>query len=306
MKRQMNETTMKNTLLSLLGSILVTKPLAATAQWYYNDSSPPGSYLIVAGWGTGNAFVVTIPSSDNGIPVIGISPGAFDYSPAGIGSVTVPSSITGIGAGAFTSWESLMAIVVVSDNPAYSSLDGVLFNKDRSALLELPAARSGSYSVPRSVTSIGYGAFGLCSSLTMVIIPGSVTNIGDWAFEGCDSLQSVFFKGNPPNVSSNVFYGDDNATVYYLPGTTGWGATFAGRPTRLWNPLMQTSGVGPAGFGFNITGTVDIPIVIEAATNLASANWVPLQSLNLTNGAFHFSDPDWTNHPARFYRIRSP
>ena len=39
---------------------------------------------------------------------------------------------------------------------------------------------------------------------------------------------------------------------------------------------------------------------------LANANWVPLQSLNLTNGAFYFSDPNWTNYPARNYRIRSP
>ena len=133
---------------------------------------------------------------------------------------------------------------------------------------------------------------------------------GGTAFLGCASLQGVFFKGNAPGANSSVFHGDNNVTVYYLPGTTGWGPTFAGVPTRLWNPLMQTSGpgfgVGPAGFGFNITGTADISIVVEAATTLANAAWVPLQSLNLTNGAFHFSDPNWTNYPARNYRIRSP
>jgi hypothetical protein len=46
--------------------------------------------------------------------------------------------------------------------------------------------------------------------------------------------------------------------------------------------------------------------VVEACTSLANASWVPLQSLNLTNGAFYFSDPNWTNYPARFYRLRSP
>jgi hypothetical protein len=69
---------------------------------------------------------------------------------------------------------------------------------------------------------------------------------------------------------------------------------------------MQSSGVGPDGFGFNVTGTADIPIVVEACTNLANASWVPLRSLNLTNGVFYFSDPDWTNYPSRIYRIRSP
>ena len=54
------------------------------------------------------------------------------------------------------------------------------------------------------------------------------------------------------------------------------------------------------------TATTNIPIVVESSTNLANAIWVPLQSLNLTNGSFYFSDPNWSNYPARVYRIRSP
>jgi hypothetical protein len=49
-----------------------------------------------------------------------------------------------------------------------------------------------------------------------------------------------------------------------------------------------------------------LPAVVEASATLASDDWVPLQTLNLTNGAFYFSDPNWTNYPARNYRIRSP
>jgi hypothetical protein len=98
--------------------------------------------------------------------------------------------------------------------------------------------------------------------------------------------------------------------VYYLPKTTGWGPTFAGRPTALWNPTAQTGdpsfGVRPNGFGFNIAGTADIPLVIEASTDLASRSWVTLQSCTLTNGSIYFSDPQWTNYPSRIYRIRSP
>ena len=59
-------------------------------------------------------------------------------------------------------------------------------------------------------------------------------------------------------------------------------------------------------FGFDITGTSNIPIVVEASANLAGPVWTPLQSLTLTNGLFHFSDPQWTNYPVRFYRISSP
>jgi hypothetical protein len=59
-------------------------------------------------------------------------------------------------------------------------------------------------------------------------------------------------------------------------------------------------------FGFNITGTANIPIVVEACADLASGAWLPVKSLNLPNGLYYFSDPRWTNYTARAYRIRSP
>ena len=55
-----------------------------------------------------------------------------------------------------------------------------------------------------------------------------------------------------------------------------------------------------------ITGTTNIPIVVEACTNLASPVWTPLTNVNLTNGLFYFSDAQWTNYPGRYYRISSP
>jgi hypothetical protein len=64
-------------------------------------------------------------------------------------------------------------------------------------------------------------------------------------------------------------------------------------------------GVRTNQFGFNLTGTTNIPVVIEASTNLAGA-WTTLQSLQLTNGTVYFSDPQWTNQSQRFYRFRAP
>jgi hypothetical protein len=167
-----------------------------------------------------------------------------------------------------------------------------------------------SVTIPDSVTIIEYSAFNSCSGLASVTIGNSLTNIEDEAFLGCASLTGVYFHGNAPNSAPHVFVVDNNATVYYLPGTTNWGTTFGGRPTALWNPQAQTSdasfGVRTNQFGFNITGTTNIPIVIEACANLASPVWVPLQSCTLTNGSVYFCDPQWTNYPSRFYRFRSP
>jgi hypothetical protein len=124
------------------------------------------------------------------------------------------------------------------------------------------------------------------------------------------NLASIYFKGNATtNVGPDTFLNDGNTTIYYLPDTIGWIAVYDGLPAVLWNPQAQTGdgnfGVQANQFGFNITGTPDIPIVVEASTNLSNA-WVPLQSVSLTNGLFYFSDPQWTNYPDRFYRIRSP
>ncbi|MGD0253525.1 MAG: hypothetical protein ABSC01_12615, partial [Verrucomicrobiota bacterium] len=59
-------------------------------------------------------------------------------------------------------------------------------------------------------------------------------------------------------------------------------------------------------FGFTITGTANIPIVVEARTNLVSGGWIPLQTCTVTNGSIYFNDSNWTNYPRRYYRIRSP
>jgi hypothetical protein len=142
--------------------------------------------------------------------------------------------------------------------------------------------------------------------LTNVTIGNGVTNIGGWGFNSCASLTGVYFTGNAPSLGSYVFTDDYNATVYYLPGTTGWPIASLEVPEVLWNPQSQASGVWTNLFGFTITGTTNIPIVVEACTNLRSASWTSLQMCTITNGSMYFSDPQWRNHPDRFYRLRSP
>ena len=164
--------------------------------------------------------------------------------------------------------------------------------------------------IPDNALSIGYGAFSDCGDLTNVIVGNSVTNVGNLAFAACGYyLKSVYFKGDLPTIGSSVFANDRNLTVYYLPRTAGWSNSLVFGSAVLWNPLAQTGdgsfGVQTNRFSFSITGTTNIPIVVEACTNLGGA-WVPLQSVSLTNGSFYFSDPQWTNYPGRFYRLRSP
>jgi len=127
-------------------------------------------------------------------------------------------------------------------------------------------------------------------------------------FQNCSNLAGVYFRGNAPIVDSSVFSGDNYLTFYYLPGTTGWGPFFAGRPALLWNPQVQPGsfGVRTNQFGFNITGTSGLVVVVEVSTNLANSAWCPLQTNTLSGSSLYFTDPKRTNSPARFYRLRWP
>jgi len=103
-----------------------------------------------------------------------------------------------------------------------------------------------------------------------------------------------------------VFSYDTEATVYYLPGTTGWGPIFDGLPTVLWNPQAKNLGVRSNQFGFTITGSSNLVIVVEATTNLVNPVWVPVATNTLTGGSSSFSDPQSTNYLRRFYRFTGP
>jgi hypothetical protein len=147
----------------------------------------------------------------------------------------------------------------------------------------------------------------LSSSVT---IPKGVTYIGDYAFAVCFRVPAFFFQGDAPTLGPSAFWDDLAATAYYLPNTSGWTNTLDAIPAVLWNPLAQTAD-GSFGFlgnrfGFNITGTTNIPIVVEATTNLNAVKWAQLQSCTVTNGSIYFSDTNGTNFPKRFYRISSP
>jgi hypothetical protein len=257
---------------------------------------------------------------------LGLSGGQFEYIVSGLSNLTLGSGVTSIGYEAFLSdpISNLFIPGSVTNIDAWAFADCSLTNVTFSyGLLNIGQEAFHSDPItslifPSSLTEIQGSAFYLCGQLTNVVVPASVTNVGSDAFTFCGILSNVLFFGNAPVLGpagqgGPFINSGSNATIYYLPGTTGWPSSmgaFVPVPTALWNPFIQASGPGfgisNGQFGFNITGTANIPIVVEACTNLANPVWTPLTNMALTNGSVYFSDPNWTNFPVRYYGIGFP
>jgi hypothetical protein len=164
--------------------------------------------------------------------------------------------------------------------------------------------------LPACLDAVPSFTFAGCGSLATLTIPPGVASVGDYAFAACTHLQAVYFQGNAPREGSAIFPLADNVTVYYLPGSSGWGPAFAGRPAVLWNPSLRVHGPGlgpgPGGFSLEVVGSAGIPVLIEACAEVAGSAWTPLETNLLTGGWLRFTDPTWGGATVRFYRVRSP
>ena len=243
---------------------------------------------------------VTIPNSVTSIGFF-----AFGFCTS-LTNVTIPNGVTSIGNSTFWECTSLTSVTIPN---GVTSIGNGTFSDCRSLT---------SVTIPKSVTNIGNGTFFDCTSLTSVTIPNSVTNIGDVVFSECWGLTKVFFDGNAPAIGQDVFDAVrfegppgtfDPATVYFLPRTTGWTTNFAGLPTAIWTPEVQAAdggfGVKSNQFGFNVTWADGMSLVVEASTSLSNPVWSHVVTNTLSGGTFYFTDPQWTNYPSRFYRVRS-
>ena len=296
-----------------LGAVILVTELQAQDFTYTNANGT----ITITGY-TGPGGDVVIPATIDGLLVTSIGDGAF-YSLPSLTGITIPDVVTNLGDWAFASCGNLARLAI---GKGITTIKGG-YEKGTWGTFQFCSSLT-RIAIPDNVTRISdgvvhlggaLGAFYGCSSLTNVTIGKGLTYLGAGAFNYCNNLLSVYFQGDAPTAGIDyfgvdIFHPDELVTLYYLPGTTGWGSTYASRPTMLWNPQVQTTdgslGVRQNQFGFNIAGTPGIPLVIEASTNLAARAWVPLQTCTLTNGLVYFGDAQSTNYPSRFYRIRSP
>lgn len=172
---------------------------------------------------------VTIPTS-----IVLIENSAFSGC-HNIQSLTIPASVYTIKNNAF--YDCTANINVEANNPFYTSVDGVLFNKEKSILIQCPISKSGEYTIPSTVTAIKGNAFSGCN-LTSISIPSAITSIGDLAFSGCKALTSIYVSPITPidlSYSELVFFNVNANCTLYVPK----GSKKAYQTTEQWKMFTQ-------------------------------------------------------------------
>jgi BspA type Leucine rich repeat region (6 copies) len=133
-----------------------------------------------------------------------ISIGADAFLSSALTGIAIPGSVTSIGTQAFSDCAQMTAITVDPSNPAFSSVEGVLFDIFQTTLIQYPGALVGAYSIPNGVTNIGV-AFQDCNGLTSVAIPDSVSSVGANAFSA-SSLTSVTTGDGVASIGASAFF----------------------------------------------------------------------------------------------------
>lgn len=129
------------------------------------------------------------------------------YGCSALTGVVLPKKLSALGAGAFGACHALKSIAVESGNTKFSSIDGVLFNKEGTTLLTYPNAKTASYQVPEGTILIDNSAFSECDSLHSIALPTSLQEIADEAFYKCTALEAISIPGNVTTIGASAFYG---------------------------------------------------------------------------------------------------
>ena len=161
-------------------------------------------------YGCSSLTSITIPES-----VTSIGAHAF-WGCIGLTSITIPKGVTSIGDSAFDGCSGLTSINVAEENNEYASFDGVLYNKNKTDIIYCPKGKT-SVMIFEGATSICDYVFYNCGSLTSITIPEGVTSIGSYAFYGCSSLTSITIPEGVTSIGNSVFRYCSSLTSITIP-----------------------------------------------------------------------------------------
>ena len=171
----------------------------------------PNSVTTIGDWAFAGCDSLTSINIPNSVTTIG----KFAFSGCdSLTSITIPSSVITIIGNPFHFWHGHL----YNESEAFIYEDHVLFNKDKTTLIEY-RAKEKKYIIPNSVTTIGDWAFAGCDSLTSINIPNSVTTIGNWAFKECESLTNINIPNSVTTIGREAFSNCESLTSINIPNS---------------------------------------------------------------------------------------
>ena len=139
-----------------------------------------------------------------------------------LNSIFIPSGVTIISPDSFMGCTSLSNVTVDENSNSFSSVNGVLYNKNQTELKYYPANKDWDASlIPGTVTKIGDYAFAYNKKITEVILPTTINSISIGAFSNCTSLKSIIIPSGVTTLNSATFSNCSSLTSVEIPnGTT--------------------------------------------------------------------------------------
>ena len=249
---------------------------------------------------TSRVFTPAWDSYKNRIKTVNVAEGVtalwcdFSSYPA-LTTISLPSSFTDTVL-YFNGCVSLTDIYVADDNPSYASVDGVLFDRGKTSIIRYPSGRTGVYTVPDSVTSIGSSAFENCTGITRVNFPGSVATIGQSAFRGCTGLESLSLPSGLKTLGSYAFYGCKGLTSVTIPGgVTTIGESAFSNCTSLTSAVVEEGVISLPNYLFSTSSLqcLTLPSSLWTLGNNITGSYSEYETSAFTDVYFAGSESDW-------------
>ena len=198
-------------------TLIIVNGILIDAESATGDVTIPNNVTCIGGGAFSNCTTLTSITIPNSVTKIGDF--AFN-SCTSLTDIKIPNSVTEIGRFAFYNCTDLRNFIVDDDNQDFSSIDGVLYNKDKTTLIQYPCGNTRTdYIVPDSVKEIGHSAFKGCTNILSITIPDNVETIGGGSgigsggggffaggvFSDCTNLTSVTLPSNLKAISTSLF-----------------------------------------------------------------------------------------------------